>query len=132
MARKFEGNVDYMLHDNLDIIFDEKGSQFCALRKVQWGSEGMEPDSDKAKLELRKWISIPEGKDRPGKGMSFLTEEGPHELAKVLVDNGFGKTKDILLSLKNRDDFKESVNGLYDEEDETSEDYFDARQMLLE
>ena len=102
------------------------------MRKVQWVQEGNEPDPSKAKLELRKWRISPEGEERADKGFSFLTEEGPHELAKVLVNNGYGHTKDILLGLKSRDDFKESVEHLYDKEDISSDgEYFDMRSVLL-
>ena len=120
-----------VLFDNLDAIFDERGSAFCSMRKVQWVQEGNEPDDSKAKLELRKW-RVSEDGERADKGFAFLTEDGPHELAKVLVHNGYGHTKDILLELKGRDDFKESVEHLYDKEEESSDgEYFDMRSILL-
>ena len=121
-----------VLFDNMNEIFDEKGSTFIAMRKVQWCDETKTPEKEKAKLELRKWRITPEGEERADKGFSFLTEEGPHELAKVLVHNGYGKTKVILKELKDRKDFEESVNHLFDKED-TSKDgeYFDIRTALL-
>ena len=64
--------------------------------------------------------------------MTFLTEEGPHELAKTLVHHGYGKTKEILLELKGREDFQESVNTLFDKDEDTgSGEYFDMRSALL-
>lgn len=120
-----------VLFDNLDAIFDEKGSTFLSMRRVQWCDETKEPDREKSKLELRKWRVTPEG-ERADKGFAFLTEEGPHELAKVLVNNGYGRTKDILLGLKSREDFVETVNHLYDEEESSNDgEYFDMRSVLL-
>ena len=114
----------------LDVTFDEKGSQFLALRKVQWVKSGEEPDESKAKLELRKWIIDKDGTEKANKGFSFLTDEGPHELAKALVHEGFGHTKDILNELRTRDDFKDTVEHFNDNEDESDESYFDIRSLL--
>ena len=126
--------ADFNMHPvkfgELDAIVDEKGSQFIALRRIQWVKEGEEPDETKAKYELRKWMVDAEGKEKANKGVSFLTEEGPHELAKVLVHEGFGHTKDILKELRVRDDFKESVSHINEEEDVGEGEYFDMRQLL--
>ena len=114
-----------------DDIFDERGSTFLALRKVTWYSKGKEePAEDKAKLELRKWLINKEGEEIPYKGFSFLTENGPHDLTKMLVQKGYGNTKELLIALKDRADFKESVEHMYDDNDNISE-YFDARSTLL-
>ena len=120
-----------VLFDNLDAIFDEKGSTFLSMRKVQWVQEGNEPDESKAKLDLRK-CRVSEDGERADKGFAFLTEDGPHELAKVLVHNGYGHTKDVLLELKGRDDFKESVENLYTDDEKSDGTYFDARSALLD
>ena len=120
----------FFMHDDMDEIFDEKGNVFLAMRKIQWGKDGVEPDPEKAKLELRKWHMKPEG-ERPSRGFAFLTEEGPHELANVLVSNGYGHTKDILMKLKDRDDFEESVKAIYNEADQDDDEYFDPREALL-
>ncbi len=116
----------------LDVIIEEKGSQFVALRKVQWcKSEDTPKDDYKAHFEIRRWIVRNDGDVTPGKGCVFLTEDGPDNCVSELVDYGFGKTKDILLKLKNRDDFKEAVEHMYDEEDLGDGEYFDARELLL-
>ena len=127
-----EKKIKPVLFDNLNEIFDEKGSTFIAMRRVQWCEEGKQPDKEKSKLELRKWRITPEGEERADKGFSFLTDEGPHELARVLVHNGYGDTKVLLKELKVRDDFKDSVDHLFDKE-EVSDDgeYFDIRTALL-
>ena len=116
----------------LDVTFDERGSSFLALRKVQWVKSGDEPDESKAKLELRKWMVDKEGVERANKGFSFLTEDGPHELARVLVHEGFGKTKEILSELRTRDDFVEAVNHINENEDSTEGEYFDIRSLIME
>ena len=134
MAFPTDKVIKPVLFDNLNEVFDEKGSMFLAMRRVQWCEEGKEPDREKSKLELRKWRITPEGEERADKGFSFLTEDGPNELAKVLVHNGYGKTKDILIELKERSDFEESVNTLFDSDDNDSSDgeYFDIRTALLD
>lgn len=120
--------------DDLNEIFDEKGSMFLALRRIQWCNNNTEPDRSKSKLELRKWMVGENGEEKANKGFAFLTEDGPHELSHILVKNGFGKTKTILKELKKRDDFKESVENLYNEESDDSdeEDFFDMRSALLQ
>lgn len=133
MAFGSEFNKELVKFGDMDIIFDEKGSRFLTMRKVQWINRGEEPDESKAKLEMRKYTIDKDGSEICGKGISFLTEEGPHNLVKEFVANGFGHTKDILESLIKRDDFKESVEHL--EEDENDSDrqgeYFDMRSLLL-
>lgn len=95
---------EYKVNPDFDFTFDEKGNTFLALRKLSWG-EG-KPE----KIELRKWYNSTDGTETPNKGFTFLTEEGPHELTKVLVEQGFGYTDDILNGLKDREDFKSSLS----------------------
>lgn len=123
-------SIKPIFFDNLDAVFDEKGSTFITMRLTQWCKESEEPNREKAKLELRKYRVTPEG-ERADKGFSFLTDEGPHELAKVLVHEGYGHTKDILKELKTREDFKESVTHLFDEDESSDGEYFDMRDILL-
>lgn len=114
-----------------DNTFDERGSSFLALRKVQWCKEGEEPDESKSKLELRKWMVDKDGKEIPNKGFSFLTDDGPNELAHLLVREGYGDTKTILTELVKREDFKDSVENFNKSEDtENSDNYFDMRELL--
>lgn len=121
----------YFIHDDVDYIFEEKGNAFSAFRKVQWANQGSEPDVEKAKYEIRKWYAREDG-EMAGKGFTFSTPEGPNELIKTMIEHGFGDTKEILLELKNRDDFKESVEHMYDEDDvEDDGEYFDAREALI-
>lgn len=126
-----KGDFSYEIVDNFDKVFDEKGNSMLSLRKIKWG------ESDSVKLDLRKWYNTANG-ETVGKGFSFLTEEGPHELAKVLVENGYGYTKDIVNAIKTRKDFKQvmesvasdiDISGLEVEED--SADYYDPKDILL-
>lgn len=114
-----------------DNTFDERGSTFLALRKVQWCRDDEDPDEAKSKLELRKWMIDKDDKEIPNKGFSFLTEEGPHELAQLMVREGYGNTKALLSELVKREDFKESVENFNKDEDTGDEDnYFDMRELL--
>lgn len=124
----------YFLHDEYDKVIDEKGSQFISLRKVQWAkSRDTEKDPSKANFELRRWRVDPELGETPNKGVVFLTEQGPHNCVTGLIEAGFGDTKEILLRLKERDDFRHSVETLYDntEMSDSNGEFFDARELLL-
>lgn len=124
----------YFLHNNYDKIIDEKGSQFISFRQVQWAKDDtIEKDESKAHFELRRWRVDADGKEVPSKGVVFLTEQGPHNCVVGMIEEGFGDTKECLLKLKERKDFKESVEHLYDETDtsDVNGEFFDAREMLL-
>jgi hypothetical protein len=124
----------YYLHDKLDQVIDERGSQFISLRKVQWAKDkSEEKDSSKAHLELRRWRIDPDRGEMPNKGVVFLTDEGPHNCVTGLIEAGYGRTKDCLLKLKEREDFREAVEHLYDDSDtsDSNGEFFDARELLL-
>lgn len=112
-----------------DKIFDERGNSFLAMRNVQWDRKDEGPDETKAKLELRKWIIGKDLKETPNKGFSFLTEDGPNNLAKTLVESGYGDTKELILELAKRDDFKETLEHINDTDD-GADQFFDAREYL--
>lgn len=81
-------------------VVDEKGNTIIAIRKVAWGSNKI------SKLEIRKWYITTDG-ERPNKGFSFLTDEGPTQLTDILLKNGYGTTEAILAALKEREKKKE-------------------------
>lgn len=122
----------YFLHDNLDVVLDEKGSQFIALRKIQWVKDVKTPkDPEKAKYEIRRWRVNDEG-ESPAKGVVFLTDEGPNNCVTGLIENGFGDTREILRKISTREDFRHAVETMYDEiPDSVEGDFFDARELLL-
>ena len=117
----------------LDYTFEEQGNQFGAIRKIKWG------DSDKVYTEIRKWRNA-NGVETASKGYTFITEEGPSELAKGLLDLGYGNNKQVLDILKNRDDFRKSLNTVLGKDDELfdesvgtlEDDYYDPKDLLGE
>ena len=73
------------------------------------------------------------------KGVSFLTDDGPHNLVDTMTKLGYGNTENILTNIKNRKDFEESlvkvigkkkVSKAKEETIEISEDdYFDPESL---
>jgi len=94
---------------NYDHIIEERGNAFIALRKIAWGNK-------EHKLDLRKWYSSASGVETMSKGVSF-SDEGAHELVKVLTETGYGHTDEILEAIKNRDDFRSKLNMVLGKED---------------
>jgi hypothetical protein len=123
-------NLTYHVFKDYNVVFDEKGSKFGTIRKVQWVREGKEPEEDKAKIEIRHMVNTAEG-EQFGKGYAFDTEEGPHELTEALVECGFGSTKEILRKLTHREDFKDSVENFNKEEEISDGEMFDMRDLML-
>lgn len=132
MANSNSEAFKYSIIDNIDYVFEELGNQFGAIRKIQWG------DNDKQFYEVRRWFNSPDGVEKAAKGYTFLTEEGPDELTKGLLELGFGNTREVLNILNNRPDFRKSLNSvlgnedaLFDQDAGTLEDdYFDPKSFL--
>lgn len=123
--------IIYEINENgiSEIIDESKGSSFIALREIKWNK------SDKYKLDLRKWYVNSEGKEVLGKGVTFPTEEGPHILTRVLLENGYGYSGDILMAIKNREDIpdtvKESIdNILLSEGSDKNMSYYDPGDLF--
>lgn len=121
----------FIFLDEINEIVEEKGNQFAALRKVQWIKEDEQPDASKAKLELRKWMVDKDGSEKANKGYTFMTPEGPHQLAEILVEKDYGKTSTILKSISKREDFRDALNDPDNEEFGSDGEYFDMRETLL-
>ena len=126
-------DFSYEIVDGFDYPFEENGDQFSAFRKIRWG------EKDKSYLELRRWKNMPDGSEMSMKGMTFLTEDGPSELAELLVRLGYGNTRKIIDNIKERDDFRKSLNSVlspddeaYDESAGTLEDEFYDPKSLIE
>lgn len=116
---------------NLDRIVDEKGSVFIALRKIAWGcgkDENPEDLNIPVKLDLRKYYNTEQG-ERMDKGVSFLTEDGPNELTKVLLEEGYGNTSECLSVLLKRNDIEEAINTITNGETNDA-GYYDPRELL--
>lgn len=102
----------YSIIEGIDHTFEEQGNQFGAVRRIQWG------DSDKNYLEIRKWRNTPEGGEQAAKGYTFMTDDGPSELTKVLLDMGYCNTKEVLDIISQREDFRKSLNSCLGQDDE--------------
>lgn len=129
-------DIRYTIIDEFDKIIDEKGNKTLNLRKLSYG------DSTNVKLDLRQWYVDENGKEGMGKGTSFLTEEGPHSLVEIMAKEGYGRTKPILESIKERPDFRPSLNSVLNEDDEFYDQtaatgveeetsFYDPKQCLL-
>ena len=123
----------YEVDKDFDYLIEERGTQAIFFRRVSWN------DKD-AKLELRKWY-VDSTKETPGKGFSFMTEEGPHELIRVITDLGFGHTDEILENISKREDFPvavkkvlgKGIDEVVDEYDSVElEEVYDPRSIDLD
>ena len=136
---KLYGNKEFKLEiDNeVDEVIDEvPGSSFIALRKLRWS------DSGSFKLDIRKWYTNSEGEEIAGKGVSFMTEEGPDNLIEALLKHGYGDTRKTLNGIKDREDFLPAVKEIITEKgvdfdsievpslDSLSEDFYDPKSIL--
>ena len=128
---EFDDSMKCHIFKDYGITFDEKGSTWGTVRKVQWIKGNKEPDESKAKIEIRKFAQTAEG-ERMMKGYTFSTPEGPGELVVGLIDAGFGETKSILRSVRKRDDFLEAAKTINEDKDENDNgETFDMRDLLL-
>lgn len=94
---------EYKIDSKLDEVIDERGNTAILLRSVSWNGNTFKP-------EIRKWvIDTKTGKEIPNKGISFLTENGPKNLALAIIKNKFGETQEYIEALKDREDFEESL-----------------------
>ena len=106
MARELQLEID----PSIDEVIDEvPGSSFIALRKLRWS-----PTSS-FKLDIRRWYTNNTGEEIAGKGISFMTEQGPDNLIQALLKHGYGDTRKTLDGIKERPDFLENVKDVLDE-----------------
>ena len=100
MAREFNLEID----NSINVVFDElPGNSFLALRKLRWSSDSP------YRLDIRKWYTNAAGEEIAGKGVSFMTPEGPDNLIEALLKVGCGDTRKTLNGLKDREDFLPNV-----------------------
>ena len=124
-------DFSYKVDPDFDYTVDEKGNSYIALRKIEWNGRG------EYKLDLRKYISTEKG-EQMGKGVSFLTDEGPHELVRVLMENGYGKSDEIaeVLVYERLDILKQAIKkmdkslDIPDTDDDTEEKLYDTRRLF--
>jgi len=93
----FDKEITYFKNpDGPDEVIDEpeSGNSFLALREVKWKEEAP------FKLDIRKYFVKPDGTEVFGKGISFMTEDGPSNLIKSLVNIGFGDCREIIKTIQ--------------------------------
>lgn len=112
-------------------VVEEKGNQFIRFAQIAWAGDDEEVDPSKIKYDLRKYTTDSDGNERMLKGVSFLTDNGPHELTHILVEEGFGNTTKILDTIKQRNDFVDAVKESYGEKaKDVNDNTFDLRDIL--
>lgn len=131
MAYKKDGDFKFSKR-GIDRIIEEKNSTFLALRQIAWNvTDEDEVDETKIKLDLRKYMIDKDGNEVMGKGVSFLTLEGPNELVKIMLEEGYGDTTECLDVIRKRNDFIEAITFITDgkPEEETAK-LFDLRDIV--
>lgn len=123
--------LNYEVHPDFDELIDERGNTSICFRMVDWnGRPAQRP-------EIRKW-RLNETGESPDKGVTFLTDDGPKNLANAIIKKGYGDTAEYLETLKNREDFdealvkvigKKKVSDAKDTEVEV-ENYYDPRVVF--
>lgn len=106
MAKEFNLEIDESVNDVIDEV---PGNRFIALRMLRWNQESP------FKLDIRNWYTNSEGEEIAGKGVSFMTPEGPDNLIESLLKHGYGDTRKTLNGIKDRDDFLVSVKEIITE-----------------
>lgn len=91
----------YEVDKEFDYLIEEKGNQALFFRRVSWNGR-------EAKPEIRKWY-VDGTSETPGKGFSFMTEEGGDNLVRTMTDLGYGKTEEVLENISKREDFPVAV-----------------------
>ena len=123
MGKFNSDDFSFKMKDNFDFILQEAGNSSVNLRKIAWGN------SENFKLDIRKWV-YKDGQETAMKGVT-MTEEGGHELACILVENGYGDTRRLMDAIKKRnniDDVNSDEEDDYDEEDANT--YFDPKELI--
>jgi hypothetical protein len=84
-----------------NILIEERNNTVTMLRNVAWNGRD-------ARLELRKWV-VEENGEKPMRGLSFLTPEGPNNLVNALTEQGYGNTQTIIKNIKGREGFEDAL-----------------------
>lgn len=135
MAFNKDSEITYEVKPNgVNALIDEKNNTVMMLREVGWNGRDHH-------LELRRWI-VEENGERPSKGVTFMSDAGPHNLVDVMTGLGYGNTKTILNNIKERADFEPSlvdaigmqkvIQAKNTEVEIGEDDYFDPRRLSIE
>lgn len=110
MAFNNKNDLVYERKENgLNITIDDgKSNSFIGIREVRWN-----PDQE-FKIDLRRYVirTDEEESERPGKGISFSTEDAVHQTVEELATAGFGHTNKLMEILQNRDDFDRTSSSI--------------------
>ena len=92
-----EKKIEYEVldEDPLEGVFDNNSNSFLALRTVSWNRQP-------GRLELRRWYVNSEDEETPSKGISFCTDQGPHQLTHLLLKLGYGDDDTIDAIMEDR------------------------------
>lgn len=129
MPRKFDNDsINLEIDDSVNEVFDEApgSNSFLALRRLRWSETG------NFKLDIRKWYTNSEGEEVAGKGVSFLTEDGPNNLINALMKHGYGDTRGIIDSISTRNDFLPNVKRVLNKMEVSSLDDIETGEGSLE
>ena len=129
MAFKKNGEFKYSFR-GINRIVEERGNQFIRFAQIAWKGEDEECEPNEIKYDLRKYTTDSDGKERMLKGVSFLSEEGPTELTHILLEEGFGKTENVIDIIKTRQDFKDAVEASYGIHTDNNDGTFDLRDII--
>ena len=129
MAFNKNGEVKYSFR-GINRVVEEKGNQFIRFAQIAWVGEDEEVDPSKIKYDIRRYYTDADNVEKVGKGVTFLSENGPTELAHVLVEEGFGNTSKILGTIKERDDFGDAVHEVYGDDVKSEDGTFDLRDII--
>ena len=122
MAKERNDNFKYEIDKDFDFIIEEGSNTSINVRKISWNDRPF-------KLDIRKY-SYKDGEENMMKGVS-LKEESASTLAEVLVDNGYGDTRKLIKSLRDRDGFDESLlDKSIEIVDDSEEEYYDPKELL--
>lgn len=108
MPKEFNLEIDESINEVIDEV---PGNRFIALRKLRWNPESP------FKLDIRNWYTNSEGEEIAGKGVSFMTPEGPDNLIEALLKHGYGDTRKTINGIKDREDFLVAIKEVIVEKD---------------
>lgn len=137
-GNKNNTDIQFHLFQDKRFILEEQNNQMKVLQLGKWGGKDDIPTDEKScKWECRTIYNKPDGTEQMGKGCSF-SEEGINELARVLVEQGKGNTKDILTAMHDRKDFMPSLKIVLGNEAEDNgidlsdvdDEYYNADDIL--
>jgi len=104
-------------------VIEEKGNTYLQLGYERWN------ENSDFKLALRKFYSSAKG-ETAGKGVSFLTKDGPSELINALLKEGHGYPDEIAkICIEERPDVIGAIVNIYGSND-AGEDYRETLNNL--